>query len=44
MVSYDDFIAYKSEPGAKDAGRFAAGRQGLHIVRDEGVLYLRCNL
>ncbi|PMR69695.1 hypothetical protein CR158_05270 [Halomonas heilongjiangensis] len=44
VVSHDDFIADKSEQGAKDVGRFAAGRQGLHIVRDEGVIHLRCNV
>jgi ribosome-binding ATPase YchF (GTP1/OBG family) len=29
-IAYDDFIAFKGENGAKDAGKMALGRQGIH--------------
>ncbi len=42
-TSYDDFIQYKGESGAKDAGRFRVeGKE--YIVKDGDVLHFRFNV
>ncbi len=42
-TSYDDFIEYKGEAGAKDAGRFRVeGKE--YIVKDGDVLHFRFNV
>ena len=42
-TSYDDFIQYKGEAGAKDAGRFRVeGKE--YIVKDGDVLHFRFNV
>ena len=43
LISYDDFIAYKGEQGAKDAGRWRLeGKE--YIVQDGDVIHFRFNV
>ncbi len=43
VISYDDFIAYKGEQGAKDAGRWRLeGKE--YIVKDGDVIHFRFNV
>lgn len=43
VISYDDFIAYKGEQGAKDAGRWRLeGKE--YIVKDGDVVHFRFNV
>ncbi len=43
VISYEDFIAYKGEQGAKDAGRWRLeGKE--YIVRDGDVIHFRFNV
>jgi len=43
VISYDDFIAYKGEQGAKDAGRWRLeGKE--YIVQDGDVIHFRFNV
>jgi GTP-binding protein YchF len=43
VISYDDFIAYRGEQGAKDAGRWRLeGKE--YIVQDGDVIHFRFNV
>jgi ribosome-binding ATPase YchF (GTP1/OBG family) len=43
LISYDDFIAYNGEQGAKDAGRWRLeGKE--YIVQDGDVIHFRFNV
>ena len=43
VISYDDFIAYKGEQGAKDAGRWRLEGKD-YIVQDGDVIHFRFNV
>jgi GTP-binding protein YchF len=43
VISYDDFIAYKGEQGAKDAGRWRLEGKD-YVVRDGDVIHFRFNV
>jgi ribosome-binding ATPase YchF (GTP1/OBG family) len=43
VIAYDDFIAYKGEQGAKDAGRWRLeGKE--YVVQDGDVIHFRFNV
>ena len=43
MISFDDFITYKGEQGAKDAGKWRLeGKE--YIVQDGDVMHFRFNV
>jgi GTP-binding protein YchF len=43
VISYDDFVAYKGEQGAKDAGRWRLEGKD-YVVRDGDVVHFRFNV
>jgi ribosome-binding ATPase YchF (GTP1/OBG family) len=43
VISYADFIAYKGEQGAKDAGRWRLEGKD-YIVQDGDVIHFRFNV
>ena len=43
MIAYNDFIAYKGEPGAKEAGKLRLeGKE--YIVKEGDVMHFRFNV
>ncbi|OZB22261.1 MAG: hypothetical protein B7X51_14965, partial [Pseudomonas sp. 34-62-33] len=43
VVAYDDFIAYKGEAGAKEAGKWRLEGKD-YIVKDGDVMHFRFNV
>ena len=43
MIAYDDYVACKGEPGAKEAGKMRLeGKE--YVVRDGDVIHFRFNV
>ena len=43
VAAYDDFVAHKGEPGAKEAGKLRLEGKD-YIVRDGDVIHFRFNV